>query len=96
MEKRQAKKEIPLITAGAVGVAVAACTACCAPLLAPLVAWLGLSGLGMVVTGWYAELAVVAAIVLGGFMFIRHRRAAKRSPACNINSGCGCSGSSRP
>jgi hypothetical protein len=39
-------------TAGATGVALAACAACCAPLVAPLLAWFGLSSLGMAATGW--------------------------------------------
>lgn len=80
-------------TAGAAGVALAACAACCAPLVAPLLAWLGLSSFGMAVTGWYGEIAVVSALMLGGFLLLRRRKAMNRAQACNVDGSCGCSSS---
>lgn len=82
-------------TAGAAGVALAACAACCAPLVAPLLAWLGLSSLGMAATGWYVEIAVGSALLLGGFLLIRRHKAMNRAQACQVDGSCGCSSSSR-
>ncbi len=85
MKEMQLRRESTVAkvgTAGAVGVALAACAACCAPLLAPLLAWLGLSSLGMATTGWYMEIAVVSAVALGGFLLLRRRTAIKRSRSC--------------
>lgn len=82
-------------TAGAAGVALAACAACCAPLVAPLLAWFGLSSLGMATTGWYLEIAVVSAMVLGGFLLIRRRKAINRSQSCQIDGSCGCGSGSK-
>lgn len=82
-------------TAGAAGVALAACAACCAPLVAPLLAWFGLSSLGMATTGWYVEIAVGSALVLGGFLLLRHRKAMNRARACQLDGRCGCGSSSR-
>lgn len=80
-------------TAGAAGVALAACAACCAPVVAPLLAWLGLSSLGMAATGWYVEIPVVAALMLGGFLLLHRRKAMNRAQACNVDGSCGCSSS---
>jgi hypothetical protein len=82
-------------TAGATGVALAACAACCAPLVAPLLAWFGLSSFGMAATGWYVEIAVGAALVLGGFLLMRRRQAMTRAQACQVDGSCGCGSSSR-
>lgn len=82
-------------TAGAAGVALVACAACCAPLVAPLLTWFGLSGLGMAATGWYVEIAVGSALVLGGFLLFRRRKAMNRAQACQVDGTCGCSSSPR-
>lgn len=83
-------------SAGAAGVALAACTACCAPLIAPLLAWIGVSSFGMTATGWYGELAVGSALVLGGFLLLRRREALNRAQACQGNGSCGCGSSHKP
>ena len=83
-------------TAGATGVALAACAACCAPLVAPLLAWFGLSSLGMATTGWYVEIAVASALALGAFVLLRRRKAINRAQACQIDGSCGCKSRSRP
>lgn len=76
-------------TAGAAGVALAACAACCAPLVAPLLAWFGLSSLGMAMTGWYLETAVVSAMALAGFFLHRRRKAINRVQSCQVDGSCG-------
>lgn len=88
-------------TAGAAGVALAACAACaacCAPLVAPLLAWLGLSSLGIATLGWYMEIAVGSALVLGMFLLRRRRKQMKRAQTCQINGrrGCGSESGSAP
>lgn len=77
-------------TVGATGIALAACAACCAPLVAPLLAWFGLSGLGMAMTGWYAEIAIGSILVIGGFLLFRRRKAMERAQACALDGNCGC------
>lgn len=77
-------------TAGAAGVALAACAACCAPLVAPLLAWLGMSSLGMATTGWYGEIVVGAALVLGGYLLHRRRKTLNHAYVCPTEGGCGC------
>ena len=81
-------------TAGATGVALAACAACCTPLVAPLLAWLGLSSLGMATTGWYVGIAVGSALVLGGFLLFCRYKAKNRTQACQADGGCGCGSNS--
>lgn len=91
MNETQKKNGSKAVTAGAAGVALAACAACCAPLVAPLLAWLGLSGLGMATTGWYIETAILSALTLGGFLLWRRRGAVQRSQSCQADASCGCS-----
>lgn len=91
LQMKRGSTAAKLGTAGATGAAVAVCAACCAPLVAPLLAWLGLSGLGMAETGWYAAIAVVSALVAGGFLFMRRRKAMKQAQACQVDKSCGCS-----
>ena len=66
---------------GAAGVAgaaalVAACIACCIPLIAPILAWLGITSLGAVATGWYIGAIGVLALGAAAMLFVRHKRVA--------------------
>ena len=81
-------------TAGAVGVALAACAACCMPLVAQLLAWVGISSLGMATTAWYAEIGVGSALVLVALLLVRRYQAMNRAQSCQADGGCGCSGGS--
>jgi len=84
--KRGAKK-------AAIG-AVAACAACCVsvPFIAPLLAWLGISSLGAIASGWDLAMAGIFAIGLAGFFLMRRRRAVSCSAAATKGE-CDCGGS---
>ncbi len=78
--------------AGAAAV-VAACIPCCIPLIAPILAWLGITSLGAVGTGWYFGAIGVFALGAAAMLFIRHRRGAscqvrQRKTCCGGGSAC--------
>lgn len=77
--------------AGAAAV-IAACIPCCIPLIAPILAWLGVTSLAAVASGWYV--GAIGVFALGGavMLIIRHRRGAscqirqrKTSCACDLS-----------
>ena len=81
--------------AGIAGVTtlVAACIPCCIPLIAPILAWLGITSLGAVTTGWYFGAMGVFALGGAGMLIVRHRRGAscqipERKPSCSCGSSC--------
>lgn len=81
--------------AGALGATALACAACCAgaPFVVPLLAWLGLSSLGALSTGWYIGAAAIFAVGLAALFWVRSRRASTCAvdPArktCNCETAC--------
>lgn len=80
-------------TAGLAGAAalVAACIPCCVALAAPLLAWLGITSLGGMATGWYAGALVAFTIGTAAILFVRYRRSACCRPA-PVKGACGCGG----
>ncbi|HEV2611690.1 MAG TPA: hypothetical protein VGU61_15585 [Noviherbaspirillum sp.] len=76
---------------GAAGATVAACAACCIslPLLGPMLAWLGITGLGTLATGWHVGMAAAVAAGFAVIFVYRHRRRSmQRSKSCGCNSRC--------
>ena len=90
MDAAKTKFESITGSVGATGAIVAACAACCVsiPVVGPLLAWLGLSGIGAVATGWYLPVAGVSALGLGIFLLARHRRRLTQRPSHRAD-GCG-------
>lgn len=90
METKEKKRGIRTGTTaalGAAGVTAAACAACCIslPLLGPVLAWLGIAGLGGLVTGWHVGMAAVFATGIAVIYGFRHWRRLER-----MNRDCGC------
>jgi hypothetical protein len=91
MELTRKKRGIWTYTIGAAGATAAACAACCIslPLLGPVLAWLSITGLGVVATGWYVAMAVVFAVGIAVFFFARQRRQlAQRNGTCGCSTSC--------
>jgi hypothetical protein len=81
--------------AGALGATALACAACCAgaPFVVPLLAWLGLSGLTALSTGWYVGAAAVFAAGLAALLLAQRRRAPTcaadlTKKTCNCETAC--------
>lgn len=81
--------------AGVAGAAalVAACIPCCISLAAPILAWLGITSLGAVATGWYWGAIGVFALGAAAMLFVRHRRGAscrirQRETSCACGPSC--------
>lgn len=94
MELTRKKRGIPAHTVGAAGITVAACAACCIslPLLGPVLAWLGITSLGAIASGWYVAAASVFAAGVAAGVFVRwRRRSAPLSTQRDSTCGCGTS-----
>lgn len=80
-------------TAGAAGLAIAACAACCAPLIAgPVIALIAAGGAGLILAGQICLVALVL-VGAGSYLFIRQRRLKARRAAaasCNCAPDAGC------
>jgi hypothetical protein len=71
-------------------IGILACLPCClAPFVVPLMAWLGISAVGAVATGWYLDIAGIFALSVAMFYWMQKRK--KIVPSCAINPNkCGC------
>jgi hypothetical protein len=92
MESARKKRGIGTRTIGTAGAIAAACAAGCIslPLIAPVLAWLGISSLGAVATGWYLAMAGLFAAGLGLLILFRRRSCPIRAQRQSSGT-CGCS-----